>query len=63
MTMSQAHDSRPSRKEHLEIGCEICYWCSKGGPMWSPCSSYIISYHVNQKSDYDDLYNLCKPML
>ena len=24
----EAHDSWPSRKEHLEIRCEICYACS-----------------------------------
>ena len=32
----EAHDSWLSRKEHLEIRCEICYACSKerGLLMW-----------------------------
>ena len=47
----EAHDSWHSRKEHLEIRCEICYACREGGPlMWM----MPLHLQVYQKSDYDD---------
>ena len=51
----EAQDSRPSRKEHLEIRCEICYACSypaiwKGG---GTDVEDVPAPACNQKSDYD----------
>ena len=28
----EAHNNWPSRKEHLDIRCEICYACNGRGP-------------------------------
>ena len=44
----EAHDSWPSKKEHLELKCELLAIYLEGGPlMWM----MSLNLHVNQKSD------------
>ena len=56
----EAHHSWPSRKEHLEIRCEICYACSKPVTWkgahwcgWCPCTCTLIKNPIMMIYDQD----------
>ena len=50
----EAHDSSPSRKEHLEISCEICYACSQ-----LPGKGPTDVDDDDDDDDDDELYIIC----